>query len=242
MRLTLAAVVLFLVLPDAARAADVPSSARSRAAVARVTPAITQSLADAGLKLGAPMFLRIIKDEAVLEVWLEGADRRFRLFRSYPICTFSGTAGPKEKTGDQQAPEGAYFVAPGRLNPWSTFHLSFDLGYPNAFDRAHGRTGKYLMVHGDCVSIGCYAMTDEGIEDIWTLLDAAFQADQPYVRVHAVPFRLNARNMSTHADSRWASFWRDLAVGWQMFEADGRPPDASVTDGRYLFIRDSSAL
>ncbi len=221
--------------------ATVPETARSRAAVARRSAGLSQGLEDAGLKLGSPVFLRIVKDEAVLEAWVEGADTRFSLFRTWPICAFSGAPGPKQRTGDLQAPEGAYFVPPGRMNPASSFHLSFDLGYPNAYDRAHGRTGKHLMVHGDCVSIGCYAMTDEGIEEIWTLMAAAFEAGQPYVRVHAVPFRLDEQNMRTHADSRWIEFWRELAVAWRMFEEDGRPPDATVSDGRYVFTSDAAA-
>jgi murein L,D-transpeptidase YafK len=150
--------LLCFFLAGPAAAADVPSSARSRAAVQKTAPTLSRDLAAAGLTLGSPVFLRIIKDEAVLEAWVERKGRRFALFRTYPICAFSGDLGPKEKTGDLQAPEGAYFVPPEHMNPWSTFHLSFDLGYPNALDRSLGRTGKYLMVHGDCVSIGCYAM------------------------------------------------------------------------------------
>ncbi len=221
--------------------ASVPSSERSRAAVESRTATLTEWLAPKDLRLGAPVFLRIIKDEHRLEVWMEGPTDRFVHVRDFRICSWSGDLGPKQKTGDLQSPEGAYFVTPGRMNPHSSFHLSFDLGYPNAFDRAHGRTGKYLMVHGDCVSIGCYAITDESIEYVWTLLDAAFEAGEPFVRVHAVPFRLTAEKLSTHADSRWISFWRDLAVGWAMFEADRRPPDATVKDGRYVFTSDAAA-
>jgi murein L,D-transpeptidase YafK len=213
----------------------VPSSTRSTTVVERTTAALTDDLSRAGLRLGAPVFLRLFKAEGRFEVWIEGEDGRFVRFRDHPICAFSGTLGPKEATGDHQAPEGAYFVPPRAMNPSSAFHLSFDLGYPNALDRAHGRTGSFLMVHGGCVSVGCYALTDAVIEEVWTLMDAAFAGGQPYVRVHALPFRPTAENLTAHRESRWSEFWRDLAAGWEMFQATRRPPDAAVKAGRYVF-------
>ncbi len=215
-----------------------PTSARSRAAVDRQVPPLTAALAEARLSLGAPVHLRIYKEEAELEVWLRDGDS-FQRFRTYPICTFSGELGPKQQRGDMQAPEGFYFVTPQRMNPWSQFHLSFNLGYPNAYDRSHGRTGSLLMVHGDCASLGCYAMTDAGIEEIWTVMDAAFRAGQPFVRVHAFPFRMSAEAVSAHAaDSpEWAAFWANLLEGAELFEETLRPPDARVEGGRYVFRR-----
>lgn len=238
MRLLVLALLVPLLL--AASTAEAPRSTRSDAARERVTPRLERELRESGLTLGSAVFLRIYKDEGTLEAWVDDGER-FQRFRSYPICTFSGGLGPKQKTGDRQAPEGAYFVTPGRMNPWSSFHLSFDLGYPNAFDRAHGRTGSYLMVHGDCVSIGCYAMTDPAIEELWTLMLAAFEGGQPYVRVHAAPFRLTAQNLDAHEGSRWIDFWRNLAEGAAIFDATGHPPDASVGDGRYVFTSTAPA-
>ena len=120
----------------------------------RAGPQVAQDLSSMGLTLGSAVFLRILKQERQIEAWVLGDDGRYVLFRTYAICTYSGSLGPKTREGDQQAPEGFYFVPPSRMNPASSFHLSFDLGYPNAFDRFHGRTGDYLMVHGACVSIG----------------------------------------------------------------------------------------
>lgn len=234
-----AALIALLVLGPVAWAAadDVPSSACSRAAVDRVRAGLTSDLEQAGLHLGAPVFLRILKTEAELEAWVRGDDGRYVLFRTWPICTFSGDLGPKQAQGDRQAPEGFYFVPPGRMNPLSSFHLSFDLGYPNAFDRSHGRTGAWLMVHGSCVSIGCYAMTDPVIEQVWTLMQSALAAGQPFVRVHAFPFRMTEENLAVHADSEWAAFWSDLAVGWRAFEDTMVPPNVRVAGGRYVFDR-----
>ena len=231
-----AALIALLTLGPVALAiaSDVPSTARSRAAVDRVQASLSSDLEAAGLRLGSPVFVRILKEEAELEAWVRGDDGRFALFRTWPICTFSGALGPKQAEGDMQAPEGFYFVTPGRMNPASTFHLSFDLGYPNAFDRSHGRTGGFLMVHGSCVSIGCYAMTDPVIEQLWTLMRAAYLRGQPFVRVHVFPFAMTAEALERHSASEWSSFWLNLAEGWAAFDETRVPPNVRVAQKRYV--------
>jgi len=225
---------LLALLPIAVQAQSLPDSARARAAVARVRPLLERDLAAAGLRLGAPLFLRICKAESTLEAFLDDG-MRFRRFRSFPICAWSGALGPKLREGDGQSPEGFYAVRPRQLNPASQFHLSFDLGFPNAFDRAHGRTGSYLMVHGRCVSIGCYAMTDPVIEVIWALLTAALAGDQSAVPVHAFPFRMDAADADARiAASEHADFWGQLPAGWQAFESTGLPPRIEVRERRYV--------
>lgn len=218
----------------ATRRATVPSTARSRKAIARVRPSLENDLRARGLRFGAPIFLRIFKQSRELELWIEDGER-FELFRTYHICTYSGKLGPKLRTGDRQSPEGFYFVTPERMNPASRFHLSFNLGYPNAYDRHHGRTGSALMVHGDCVSIGCYAMTDAAIEEIYALADAALRGGQPFFRVHVFPFRMTASNLRKHRSSRWREFWINLKEGYDRFEREGRPPGVRVREGRYVF-------
>ena len=232
-------VLLALLLP-LLLGAGAPSSPRSRAAVQRQTEPLNAALASVGLTLGSPVFLRILKEEERLEVFVLGSEGRYVRFREYPICHFSGSLGPKLAEGDGQAPEGFYFVPPSRMNPGSTFHLSFDLGYPNAYDRAHGRTGSALMVHGNCVSIGCYAMTDPVIEEIWTLMDAAFASGQPFVRVHALPSRLDDPDDERLRDPTHGEFWTALRQGWLAFEADGVPPDVTVRAGEYVVRRRST--
>lgn len=212
-----------------------PSSPRSREAVERVRPRLAEALQSQGLRYGSPIFIRIFKGSSELEVWVERDDGTFQLFRTWEVCTFSGELGPKLRTGDLQSPEGFYYVTPPRMNPHSRFHLSFDLGYPNAFDRAHGRTGSALMVHGACVSTGCYAMTDRGIEEIWTLADAALRNGQPFFRVHVFPFRMTAEAMRRHRSSQWRPFWENLRTGYDMFEAARRPPNVIVREGEYRF-------
>ena len=122
------------------------------------------------------------------------------------------------------------------MNPASSYHLSFNLGYPNAYDRAHRRTGSALMVHGECVSIGCFAMGNPAIEEIWTIATAAFRAGQPLFRVHVFPFRLDdAERLERERDNRWHSFWMNLKEGYDWFEKHGQPPNVEVESGRYVF-------
>lgn len=231
------AVLLFLAISSAACAQSIPSSSRSQAAIARVAPVLTRDMAAQGLRFGAPIFIRIFKQSRELEVWAEWNDR-FHLFRTYQICDYSGALGPKLREGYHQSPEGFYFVTPERLNPVSQFHLSFNLGFPNQYDRAHRRTSSYLMVHGNCVSVGCYAMTDEKIEEIFTLANAAFRNGQKFFRVHVFPFRMTEETMEAARESKWYAFWRNLKEGFDSFERTRRPPDAIVHNKRYVF-RDS---
>ncbi len=203
----------------------------------RVTPVLDDRLTEAGLTLGAPIHIRVFKESSELELWVADGER-YTLFKTYPICSYSGELGPKRKEGDLQSPEGFYSVPRSMLNPNSRYHLSFNIGFPNAFDRSHGRTGSYLMVHGKCVSIGCYAMTDEGIEEIYLLTEAALKAGQDAVGVNIYPFRMTDENMEAHAESEWIEFWQNLRTGYDLFEADRVPPQVGVLDKRYVFETD----
>lgn len=225
-----------LALPFSVFTQDIPASSRSVEAINRVQPTLQKELENLNLRYGSPIYIRIFKEEKELEIWIEG-EMEFYLFRKYPICTYgSGSLGPKTKHKDGQAPEGFYYVIPHRLNPLSTFHLSFNLGFPNSYDRIHNRTGSALMVHGSCVSIGCFAMTDEGIEEIYALADAALRNGQPFFRVHVFPFRMTAENMNRYGKSKWYSFWENLKEGYDFFENNGRiPPNVEVANMRYVF-------
>jgi murein L,D-transpeptidase YafK len=191
-------------------------------------------LAAQGAKLGDPVLVRIFKREFELEVWLKH-DGRFQRFATYPICMWSGGLGPKVREGDKQAPEGFYTVDGSQLNPNSNYHRSFNLGFPNAFDRAHGHTGSLLMVHGDCRSIGCYAMTDPVIDEIWTLITAALQGGQKRFQVQVFPFRMTDANMTSHAHAEEAPFWQQLKPGYDAFLESKLPPRVSVCREHYVF-------
>lgn len=227
--------LVFLSSSLKALAVDIPTSTRAERSIVSVEKDLKEQLSTQGLKYGSPIFIRIFKDPGVLEVWVESNNGTFVNFKNYDICTFSGGLGPKLKEGDEQSPEGFYFVNADRLNPWSRFHLSFNLGYPNKYDRFHGRTGSALMVHGNCVSIGCYAMTDSYINEIYALTVSALQSGQPFVRVHSFPFKLESDNLSTYRNSQWYPFWLNLKEGYDYFNKHRRPPNVEVEQGKYVF-------
>jgi murein L,D-transpeptidase YafK len=201
---------------------------------------LDERLAAHGVKLGVPVVLRIFKLDSELELWVE-KDGRFVRFATYPICLWSGRLGPKLKEGDKQAPEGFYTVASEQLNPNSRWHRAFNLGYPNAFDQAQGRHGSFLMVHGGCSSIGCYAVTDPVIDELWRFVTAALDSGQSRVPVHVFPFRMTERNLAARKGGRWGDFWTDLKRGYDIFEASHLPPAVSVCNGRYVFEPGTSA-
>lgn len=192
-----------------------------------------------GLQLGAPVFLRIFKLESQLEIWMEKAGR-YQLFATYPICLWSGRLGPKLAEGDRQAPEGFYAVTKEDLNPNSRWHRSFSLGFPNEFDRAQSRTGSFIMVHGGCQSIGCFAMTNDVVDEIWRLVTAALDQGQPAFNVQVFPFRMTENNLAARASDPWSGFWGDLKKGYDSFERTHVPPVVSVCDGHYV-VADSGA-
>ncbi len=237
-QLTLIALVL---ISSAAIAAGPDTSKRSKTAISKNTPIIKKSLLSKTVRLGSPVFIRIVKskdgslNDGYLELFLKSEYGQYDFYKSWPICTYSGDLGPKLKQGDGQSPEGFYFVTPSRMNPYSSYHLSFNLGYPNAYDRAHGRTGDYLMVHGNCVSIGCYAMTDPVIEEVYTIMNAAYDKGQPYVRVHAFPFPMTDENMAINSGNTNIEFWRNLKTGWDWFETHRKPPNVTVESKTYEF-------
>lgn len=186
------------------------------------------------VKPGDPIFIRIFKQERELEVWLKGK-HTFKLYRSFPICYISGHLGPKLREGDRQAPEGFYRVFPKDLNSNSRYDLSFNIGYPNQYDRIHGRTGSAIMVHGGCVSAGCFAMTNHEIEEIYSLVQASFDNGQSYFMVDIFPFRMTPANLKRHRNSRWRRFWANLKEGYDSFEQYRIPPDVEVRRRRYVF-------
>ena len=201
-------------------------------------------LGEKGMSAQSPVFIRIFKKESELEVWKEREDGHYYHYKTYPICNWSGNLGPKQRTGDKQAPEGFYRVTKGRLNPKSKFHLAFNLGYPNSYDRAHKRSGKYLMIHGNCKSVGCYAMTDALVEEIYALAREAFAGGQQVIKVHAYPFRMTQTNMRKYHRNKWQPFWRKLKQGYEHFEQTRQPAKVKVCEKRYMvnvkFIGSSS--
>jgi murein L,D-transpeptidase YafK len=183
----------------------------------------------------SPILLRIFKEESQLEVWKVNQDGQYALLKTYPICRWSGALGPKRKEGDRQAPEGFYKITRAQMNPNSNYYLAFNTGYPNAFDRAWGRTGSELMVHGDCSSRGCYAMTDGQIQEIYALAREAFFGGQKEFQLQAYPFRMTALNMAKHRNNPNFAFWKELKQGYDAFDATRQEPKVAVCEKHYVF-------
>ena len=183
----------------------------------------------------SPMLVRLFKQEAELEVWKQDRSGQFALLKTYPICRWSGDLGPKVKEGDRQAPEGFYEITPGQMNPQSAYYLSFNTGYPNAYDRSLGHTGSQLMVHGDCSSRGCYAMTDEQISEIYTLGRESFFGGQRAFQFQAYPFRMTPINLAKHRNNPNMPFWKMIKEGSDHFEVTRQEPKVEFCEKKYVF-------
>ena len=194
---------------------------------------LKRRLAEKGLAAGSPIMIRVFKDESELEVWVRNGER-FELFAVYPICNWSGELGPKLTEGDRQSPEGLYSIGARQLHRTGRWRRSLDIGFPNTFDKAHGRTGSYILVHGGCTSTGCFAMTNGVMEEIFTLSEAALTRGQDRIQVHVFPFRMTLKNLAAHADSPWTGFWIGLKGAYDQFEQTRVPPQVSVCNKQYV--------
>jgi murein L,D-transpeptidase YafK len=199
--------------------------------------ALTEQMAAIGSSPAEPMMIRVYKQSSELEVWKRTNTGQYALLKTYPICKWSGALGPKIKEGDYQSPEGFYEVTPALLNPKSSYYLSFNVGFPNKFDQAWNRTGSYLMIHGDCLSVGCYAMTDEGIKEIYAMARETFRGGNGSFQLQLLPFRMTEANLAANAASPHAAFWRNLKEGTDIFDTTKRPPAVDVCERRYVFDR-----
>jgi murein L,D-transpeptidase YafK len=179
--------------------------------------------------------VRVFKEEAELEVWKQDATGLFQILKTYPICRWSGDLGPKLQEGDRQAPEGFYTITPELMNPNSNYYLSINVGFPNSFDKANKRDGSLLMIHGDCSSSGCYAMTDEQISEIYSLARDSLLGGRPSFQVQAYPFRLTPANLARHRTSPNLAFWKMLKIGNDHFETTHLEPRVDVCNRLYVF-------
>jgi murein L,D-transpeptidase YafK len=201
----------------------------------QIPPQTMSLMSEKNMSKFDPILIRSYKKESELEVWKRGKNGQYALLKSYPMCRWSGQLGPKVREGDRQAPEGFYTITPAQMNPNSSFYLSYNMGFPNAFDRAYGRTGSHLMVHGACSSRGCYSMTDEQIAEIYALVREAHSGGQTSVQMQAFPFRMTAENLARHRSDPHMPFWRNLKEGADHFEVTKQEPQVAVCGKRYVF-------
>src|SRR3954453_9031525 len=200
-----------------------------------VPPKLLVALVEKDMDLQSPILVRMFKQEAELEVWKQTRNGQFALLKTYPICRWSGDLGPKVREGDRQAAEGCSSINPGQMNPQSAYYLSFNTGYPNAFNKALGRSGSQLMVHGDCSSRGCYAMTDEQIAEIYSLGRESFFGGQKAFQLQAYPFKMTPVNMAKHRNNPNMPFWKMIKEGYDHFEVMRQEPKVEFCEKKYVF-------
>jgi murein L,D-transpeptidase YafK len=201
--------------------------------------AITATMNQRDMEATSPILIRLFKETSEMEIWKQTRGGSYALLKTYQICKWSGALGPKKKEGDRQAPEGFYTVTPAQMNPNSNYYLSFNIGYPNTYDRSWGRTGSNLMVHGACSSSGCYSMTDEDAGEIFALARDSFRGGQTSFQIEAFPFRMTPENMAKHRDDPNMDFWRMLKVGYDNFELTHKPPKVDVCNKGCVFNADA---
>lgn len=200
-----------------------------------ISPQMEALMSEKGMNARSPILMRAYKKESELEVWKQDASGEYKLLKTFPMCRWSGQLGPKKTEGDRQVPEGFYAITPQQLNPNSAFYLSFNVGYPNTYDRAYGRTGSLIMVHGACSSRGCFSMTDEQIADIYALTREAFGGGQKSVQLQSFPFRFTPQNLARYRADEHMPFWKNLKEGADHFDVTKREPQVSVCGRRYVF-------
>ena len=183
----------------------------------------------------SPVVIRTYKKEAELEIWKMKSNGEYGLLKTYPMCRWSGQLGPKKREGDMQVPEGFYSIAPGQMNPNSHYYLAFNVGYPNAYDRAYGRTGGNVMVHGVCSSAGCFSMTDEQVADIYAIARDSFAGGQREIQLQSYPFHMTAENMAKFRLDPNIDFWKNLKDGSDHFEVTKNEPSVLVCGKHYVF-------
>jgi murein L,D-transpeptidase YafK len=212
-------------------------------AAERNEESVARLLADAGIHHLAGLHLRAFKREEILEVWARPyGEREYRLVHTYSVCAASGSLGPKQVKGDGQVPEGFYHI--DGFNPVSTYRLSLHISYPNRADRVRsaGRNpGSAIFVHGGCVSAGCLAITDEGIEQLYWLALLAADEGQKRIPIHIFPTRLDDAGVewlrSTYSEDfvHW-DFWMSLRPAYDAFDRTRRLPRYDIAPGGWYVV------
>ncbi len=195
---------------------------------------LAQEFAGKGLKLGSPVFIRVYKQTSEMELWVQQGPR-YVLFKTHGICRWSGVLGPKFYEGDRQSPEGLYRITTSDLIVNRRWDRAMNINYPNSFDNLNSRGGSGILIHGGCGSIGCFAIQNENVEDVFGAVRAALKGGQAYVPVLTLPFRFTALAPEKEDTLHMSEFWADLRRADLLFERDKVPPAAWICDGRYYF-------
>lgn len=226
--------ILLLSFCVIAKPVELPDSKRASDARTANWPKLQKDLSEQKFDSKYRIYIRIIKQLDLLEVWAKKGNT-YQIFKRYNVCYYSGGLGTKVTNGDKKSPEGFYTVGPKQLNPVSNYHLALNIGYPNKLEKLKGYTGDAIMIHGNCASIGCYAMTDPVIEEVYTMAYKAFEAGQTNINVDIFPFRMTDAHMKEFEKSPYMPFWKTLKPGYDLFEKNHIPPVAGIKNKQYAF-------
>jgi len=228
--------ILLLSLSIIAKPIDLPDSKRASTARTAIWPKLQKELSEQGFDKNYRLYIRVFKQLDQLEIWAKKGNK-YEIFKRYNVCYYSGGLGTKMSKGDGKSPEGFYNIGAKQLNPVSNYHLSINIGYPNKLEKLKGCTGDAIMIHGSCASIGCYAMTNPTIEEIYTLVYKALEAGQQNISLAIFPFRMDDSHMKNFTTSPYYSFWKTMQPGYELFEKNHTPPTVSVGNKQYVFGR-----
>jgi murein L,D-transpeptidase YafK len=230
--LTLAIAVSSVVLSGCVQEDYLPTNSRH---YVPIPPSTLKLMSEKVMAKESPILIRSYKQESEFEIWKRGSDGKYALLKTYPMCRWSGQLGPKVREGDRQVPEGFYSLTPSQLNPNSSYYVAMNVGYPNALDKAYGRTGGLIMVHGACSSAGCMSMTDEQIAEIYALTREAFTGGQQQIQIQSMPFRMTPKNFAKFRADPNLAFWKNLKEGMDHFEVTKQEPKVAACSKKYVF-------
>jgi len=216
----------------------VPTTPRTKIITKDAGERLRGELADLGLELGDPVYLRVFKEESELELWMKSRHEPYYiLFKVFRLTHCAGKPGPKLREGDGQAPEGFYFASSGNMRPETRHHLGIDLGFPNSYDADCGYTGSDLMIHGGATSAGAFALSPQDMEEAYAVAEAGLEGGQKILRINIFPFRMTDKRMEQawKGNPSCLDFWVNLKEGYDFFENVGLPPVVEVASGRYAF-------
>jgi murein L,D-transpeptidase YafK len=211
---------------------NLPDSDRAKTVRTAIWPRLQKEMKERGMKHNSPVYIRLFKEESMLQLWIKSR-KQYQLFKSYDICFFTGGLGTKTREGDGKSPEGFYTIKPSQLNPVSNYYLAINVGYPNKLEMMKGYTGNAIMIHGHCASIGCYAMTDPYIEEIYTLVYKAFASGQQQVNVDIYPFIMDRAHMEKYSSNPNIAFWKTMKPGYDWFEKYLVPATVDIKGKEY---------
>lgn len=186
------------------------------------------------------VFIRIFKQEKELELWVKNkSDAKYIFLKKIDICASSGVLGPKRKEGDLQVPEGIYTIS--AYNPNSSYYLALQVSYPNKSDlilKTGQRAGGEIMIHGNCVTIGCVPLQDDPVKDVYILcVEAKNNKNTPRCEIYPCRFtEENMKSLRANYSQEKNEFWNGIRPAYSYFEKNKTPISYTINQmGAYVY-------